>query len=58
MTFSRDAAKVMLELTEWFAHEKMIDATNAYEAGDKDAYREMTRIEAMIEILKEEQKRI
>jgi len=43
MTLSRDAAKVILELTEWFAHEKMIDATNVYEAGDKEAYREMNR---------------
>ena len=55
---SKDATLAIIELSQWFAHEKLIEFTESYEGGDKDRYRDMERMEDIIKILKGEERRI
>ena len=55
---SKEAALAIIELNQWYAHEKLITFTEEYELGDKSRYRDMVRMEELIKILKEEQRQI
>jgi len=55
---SKEATLAIIELSQWFAHEKLIEFTEEYEDGDKDRYRDMSRMEDIIKILKGEERRI
>ena len=55
---SKEAAQAILELSQWFAHEKLIEFNLEYEQGDKDRYRDMARMEEIIRILKTEQRKL
>jgi len=55
---SKEAALAIIELNQWFAHEKLIEFTEEYEKGDQSRYRDMVKIEELIKILKTEQKAI
>lgn len=56
--FSKEAALAIIELSQWFANEKLIEATESYETGDRSQYAEMVRIEGMIKVLTAESRRI
>ena len=55
---SKEAELAILELNQWYAHEKLIGLTEEYELGDKSRYRDMVRVEEFIRILKTEKKNI
>ena len=55
---SKEAAKAIVELSQWFAHEKLIEFTEEYEEGDRTRYREMVRMEEIINLLKSEERRL
>ena len=55
---SKEAALAIVELSEWFAHEKLIEFTQEFENGDKDRYTDMVKMEVIIKILKGEQRRL
>ena len=55
---SKEATLAIIDLSQWFAHEKLIEFTDEYESGDKDRYREMARMEEIIKILKAEERRL
>lgn len=51
---SKEAAIAIIELSQWFANEKLIEVTEAYERGDRSQYHEMVRVEEILKILKME----
>ena len=55
---SKEATLAIIELSQWYAHEKLIEFNMEYEQGDKDRYRDMTRMEEIIATLKNEESRI
>jgi hypothetical protein len=55
---SKEATLAIIELNQWYAHEKLIEFTEEYEQGDQSRYRDMIKIEELIKILKTEQKAI
>ena len=55
---SKEATLAIIELNQWYAHEKLIEFTTAYERGDKSRYRDMVRMEELIKVLKTEEKSI
>ena len=55
---SKDATLAIIELSQWFAHEKLIEFTQEFESGDKDRYRDMVKMEDIIKILKGEKRQL
>lgn len=55
---SKEATMAIIELNQWYAHEKLIQFTEEYEQGDKTRYRDMVRMEEIIRILKTEKGKI
>lgn len=55
---SKEGALAVIELNQWFAHEKLIEFTQEYENGDRGRYQDMVRMEELIKVLKSEEKRI
>ena len=53
---SKEATLAIIELNQWYAHEKLIEFTGEYEKGDQSRYRDMVKMEELIRILKTEQK--
>ena len=58
MMLSKEATLAIIELSQWFAHEKLIEFNMEYEQGDKERYRDMARMEEIIDILKMEQRKL
>ena len=55
---SKEATLAIIELSQWFAHEKLIEFTQEFESGDKDRYRDMVKMENIIKILKGEKRQL